>query len=73
MALHEHIWNAICQNESDEEIEAQKVYIVLRILMDPIKLDVDETADILVDLIGRASKEKVRKLILNFRPMATNK
>jgi hypothetical protein len=47
MVFHEQLWNLLAENEDDENINTEFVFVVLRILLDPANLSPEETASIL--------------------------
>ena len=47
MEVHEQLWNTVCESETDEIVESERVYILLRILLDPADLPHLETGRII--------------------------
>ncbi|KAM3131076.1 hypothetical protein pb186bvf_016774 [Paramecium bursaria] len=77
MIMHDQFWNLASEND---EAQKQIVNYMLRILMDPIKLDQDETAELLLDMVEynieqqyTQYKELAKKLVVQFRALTQNK
>lgn len=45
--FHEQLWSLLVENDTDETINSEFVFVVLRILLDPANLPPEETAAIL--------------------------
>lgn len=52
MLMHEFFWNVVSDNGRLEEVDVEIVNYLMRILMDPIKLSVNETANLLIDMLN---------------------
>lgn len=52
MIMHELFWNLVSEDNQKESVEAQLVNYILRVLMDPIKLSVEETAELVLDMLN---------------------
>jgi len=53
MVMHEQLWNILSHKTDEELIDAEFVYILFRILLDPAQLPVDEISKILEDYIRK--------------------
>ncbi|CAD8116006.1 unnamed protein product [Paramecium sonneborni] len=78
MLMHEMLWNLVSQDGQYEQVETQMVLCVFRILMDPVKLTVEETAQLVLDFLNYeianyAQKfEQAKRLVIQFRALTQN-
>lgn len=47
MNLHEDLWNTVAISEDEEYINSECLASVLRILLDPIRIKIEESAQII--------------------------
>ncbi|CAD8112863.1 unnamed protein product [Paramecium sonneborni] len=78
MLMHEMLWNLVSQDGECEQVETQMVLCVFRILMDPVKLTVEETAQLILDFLNfeitnYAQKfDQAKRLVVQFRALTQN-
>ncbi|CAD8214827.1 unnamed protein product [Paramecium octaurelia] len=78
MLMHEMLWNLVSQDGEHEYVETQMVLCVFRILMDPVKLSVEETAQLVLDFLNyevtnyNQKFDQAKRLVIQFRALTQN-